>query len=267
VAHYKLRDYAQARADFDQVVRLEPAFADGYAHRALAAQALRQYDAAIADLTRALERTDAPTRYYFLRARARARAGDADGARRDREEGLRRRPTDEAGWVEYGLARLADDPAAALDDFRQAERLNPRSFPALQNQAYVLAEKLGRTEEAITRLDRALELYPQSVPARAGRAVLLARLGRTEAALADAGQCLAADNSPVVAFQVAGVYALAAKDDPGHAREAVRLLARAVGQGFGGAQLDTDPDLAPLRSREEFRRLRESVAAVQQLQK
>ena len=85
-----------------------------------------------------------------------------------------------------GLARLPGDPHGALADFDAALALNPRSQSALQNKANVLSEHLGRTEEAIRVLDTAIEHHPDYVKALAGRGVLLARLGRREAALRDA---------------------------------------------------------------------------------
>ena len=58
------------------------------------------------------------------------------------------------------------DPKAALEDFDQALGLNGRSLAAMQNKAHILG-KLGRNEEAARTLDRAVELYPDFIPARA----------------------------------------------------------------------------------------------------
>ena len=54
------------------------------------------------------------------------RLGDKKGAQRDRAVGLRERPTDDRSWLARGLARLPD-LEAALADFREAYKLNPRS--------------------------------------------------------------------------------------------------------------------------------------------
>ena len=92
-----------------------------------------------------------PLRAYFLRARVRAKQGDREGARRDQEEGFRGEPRDERDLTARGLARQPRDPQAALADYEAALKLNPRYRAALQNKANVLAENLGRTEEAIAR--------------------------------------------------------------------------------------------------------------------
>src|SRR5207302_698991 len=160
------------------------------------------------------------------------RLGDKDGAKADRAAGLRERPADELSWVARGLARLAADPPGALADFEEALMLNPRSQSALQNKAHVLG-KLGRTAEAVQALDAAVALYPDFVPARSGRGVLLARLGEREAALRDAREALRRDTKAATLYQAAGIYALTSQQQPDDRREAFRLLAAALRQGFG----------------------------------
>src|SRR5262249_17532867 len=162
---------------------------------ALAHLGLNRPADALQELTQALE-LPCPTRVYFMRALVRQQVGDAEGARRDREEGLRLTPRDERSWIARGWARLAGDPRGALADFDQALALNPRSRDALQKKAHVLAEFLGRTEESVAVLDRLLALDPESVPALGGRGVLLARQGKRSPALRDAESCLRLDTSP-----------------------------------------------------------------------
>src|SRR5207245_1605920 len=104
-------------------------------------KALGHYPEAIRDLTNALELGAPYTRVYFARADARERVGDRDGARHDREEGMRREPVDELSWVARGVARVKEggDPEGALTDFDRALKLNPTSLPALLNKAHVYA--------------------------------------------------------------------------------------------------------------------------------
>src|SRR5207302_7856877 len=125
-------------------------------------------------------------------------------------------------------------------------KLNPRSLAALQNKAHVLS-KLGRNEEAARALDKAVDLYPDFVLARAGRGVLLARLGEREAAHQDAEQCLAHDNKPLTLYQLAGIYALTSQKNADDRRHAFRLLSLALQKGCGFDLLETDKDLDPIR--------------------
>jgi len=254
-------DYRQAVAAFDEVIGLRPELGPAYFNRALAKYHLGDLPGARADLTHLLRDPQPPLRAYFLRARVRAREGDGEGARRDQEDGLRAEPRDEGDWTARGLARQPRDPRAALADYENALKLNHRYLAALQNKANVLSEDLGRTEEAIAALDKVLTLYPGYVPARAGRGVLRARLGRREAAHADARETLRRDSKPFTVYQVAGIYALTSRQDQDDRREAFRLLGLALNQGFGLDLLDRDHDLDAIRDQPEFRRLVEAARA------
>jgi tetratricopeptide (TPR) repeat protein len=261
-ARLELKEHDGALADFDEAIRLRPDYLPAYLDRALARAARKDHAGAVADVTHALEAGGPPTRLYFLRAYLRQQAGDADGARRDRAEGLRHEPTDERGWIARALARLATDPRAALADLDEALKLNGRSREALEDKAHVLSERLGRTEDAVRVLDRAVALYPDYVLARAGRGVLLARLGRREAALRDAEEALHLDTRPATRYQVAGIYALTSRQHADDRLPAFRLLSSALRDGYGFDLLEADPDLDGVRRLPEFRRL---VAAAQAL--
>jgi tetratricopeptide (TPR) repeat protein len=248
--------FEQARLDFDQALRLREGLVPAIINRALARIGQGDDAGAIADLSEALDRGAAETRIYFIRAEARARSGDRAGAAHDRAEGLRRRPSDPESWVVRGLASLPGDPKGALADFDEALRLDPRSHPALQNKAVVLSEHLGRPAEAIAALDLVVALHPDYVPARVGRGVLLARLGRRQEAHRDAEEAHGRDTSGDTSYRVACIYALTARAEPSDRPKALRMLALALGQGGHWAELArTDPDLDMLRDLDGFRDL------------
>jgi tetratricopeptide (TPR) repeat protein len=255
LVYLRQRDYARAGADFDQAIALRPDHAEPYINRALALQGRGQYEEASADLTHALDLGAPYSRIYFMRARVREKAGEVEGAKTDREEGLRREPTDESSWIARGLARLTQDAEGALADFNQALKLNPRSLGALQDKAYVLAERLGRPREALQTLDRAVMLYPDFIAARSGRGLLQARLGRRQAAVADAEETLRRDTTPPILYQVAAIYALTSRTRADDRLKALQLLSAALGNGFGADRVETDKDLDALRDDPEFRRL------------
>jgi serine/threonine protein kinase/Tfp pilus assembly protein PilF len=260
--HLDQHKYKEARADFDRALELRPGMPEALVNRALARLGQKDYTEAVDDLTQALQQGQSGPRVYFLRARALALAGKPDEARRDREEGLRREPQDEADWVARGMAHLPGDPQAALADLNRAFQRYPRSRRALENKAHVLAEYLQRNEDAVAVLNEALTGHPDYVRARAGRAVLLARLGRREAALRDARQALAGPPKGEILYQIAGAYALTSRDQPADRAEAYRLLTEALRLGFGARLLERDPDLAPLRHEPQFRRLVEAARAL-----
>jgi serine/threonine protein kinase/tetratricopeptide (TPR) repeat protein len=272
LAHLDLRDYQGALADFDGVIALRPDMVEAYINRAVARMGVGDFSGAVADLDRALEQPDAPVQALFRRATARERLGDREGAARDRAEGMRRRPDDELSWIFRGLARLADDPEAALSDFDTALAINPRSKSALENKAFVLAERLGRPEEAIRVYDTTLLHHPDDAKAVGPRGVYHARLGRREAALADARAALAlADHAPTgpeqafTIYQVAGIYALTSRQEPEDRRDALRLLALALRKDASWLRvIPNDHDFDAIRDRPEFRDLLRAMAVVDQ---
>jgi serine/threonine protein kinase/Flp pilus assembly protein TadD len=266
LAHLKQGQSRLACADFDQAVRLRPDHGEAYVNRALARLNDDRAAGAIEDVTRALELGVPAARVYLIRARAREQVGDRAGAERDRADALRAEPADEAGWVARGVALVPTAPADALAAFDRALEGNPRSLPALESKAHVLAERLGRAEEAVQVLDRAVILYPEDGPARAARGVLLARLGKREAALRDAQEALAADDSPAVLYQVAGIYALTSRYSPDDRRRAFPLLAAALRQGFGYDLIGTDRDLDGVRDDPQFQQLMGAARALQRSQ-
>jgi serine/threonine protein kinase/Flp pilus assembly protein TadD len=261
LTHLRQQNHTQALADLDQVIAQRPKLIEAYKHRAIARQGLKQYAEAAEDLSRALELGAPPTHVYFLRAAVRERLGDREGAKQDRVEGLRLPPTDEMGWLTRGYSRMNAEPTAALEDFDQALKLNARSLAALQNKAHILG-KLGRNEEAAKVLDMAVELYPDFIQARAGRGVLLARLGRREAAHKDAVDCLARDNKPMTIYQLAGIYALTSEKNPDDRQQAFRLLSVSLQKGIGFDLIETDKDLDPIRKSPEFQKLIDAARAI-----
>jgi tetratricopeptide (TPR) repeat protein len=272
LAHLDARDYRGAIADFDRLIALRPDMTDAYINRAVARIAVGDYSGAITDLDHILRRADAPVRAQFIRATARERLGDREGAARDRAEGLRRQPDDELSWVVRGIAKIPNDPNGALADFDAALALNPRSKPALENKAFVLAERLGRPEEAIAVYTTTLLHHPDDAKAIGPRGVYQARLGRREAALADARAALALADEAVTTqdqaftiYQVAGIYALTSKQEPEDRREALRLLALALRKDASWLRvLPDDHDFDPIRDQPELHDLLRAMTLVDQ---
>jgi tetratricopeptide (TPR) repeat protein len=129
----------------------------------------------------------------------------------------------------------------------------------------VLSENLNRMNEAIDVLNIALGYAPSSVPALVGRAVLHARLGHRDIAQRDARAALALEDQAITCYQAACVFAQTLKQNPADLREAIRLLAIAFRKDLSWvAVATTDPDLAPLRERPDFKNLLTTYAAVKQ---
>ncbi len=198
-----------------------------------------------------------------MRALSYERKGDRAAAARDRAEGMKLTPIDEQSWVARGQARIAHDPKAALADFNEALKRNPRSFAALQNMAHVWADVLRDDRQAVRVLDKEVSFFPDNHMARAGRGVSRARLGLRDQAVADAEQALLLDISAQNLYQVACIYALTSRQEPQDRLRAFQLLSYGLKGGFGLDIVDSDTDLDPIRGTPEFRRI---VAAARELQ-
>jgi len=242
----------QAKADLDRALELEPDFLDARLNRAIVLRSLRKYELALSDLNKLLKQEMVPTRVWFLRSHVRDAAGDKEGAKADRAEGLKREPTDPVSWLARGMARAADDPNAALADFEKAESISPRYADALVNQAWILGEKLHRPHDALKVTERLLVWRPDHRNMRAGRAVLLARVGRSAEAIAEARKCLDATTHASILYKIGCVFALVSDKEPKYRPEAVQLIAKALLCGYGYEQILRDPDLDPLRNDQVF---------------
>lgn len=262
LALLRSQQFKKAEEDFTQVIGVKNDWADPYLNRASSREAQGKFDDAVADLTKAIDLGYPPTAVLLTRSRVYTRMGKPDLAKKDTDEGMKQKPTDEKGWITRGLLRMPKDGkggvktfADSLADFDQALALNPRSASALQCKArcYSMA---GENRQAVGALTELLGLYPEVVDALSGRAMLHSRLGERDKAHADAEEALRlGEHRPATVYQLAGVYAMTSKTHPDDKREAFRLLASALRNGFGYNLLDVDRELDPLRSDAEFSRV------------
>ncbi len=257
VATVPLQDNAEVIADLTVVLTLEPDNAPARLHRAHALAQTGDKAKATADLDAVLAAPDPGgmhVRALLQRAKWKKQAGDAPAAAADTAAALRLTPTDEVGWLLRGLARADADPDAALDDIRQAVRLNPQYVTALRNQVYVL-EKLKRYADAAEVMERAVPLAPNDSVLTASRGLLYARLDQPEKAIKDVTAALAKDRSTHVRMAAVTCYALLSKDRPEWKAEAIKLLDELTKDGYELGNLRKDADFAALASDPDFLRL------------
>ena len=83
VAHRQKGDHARAVADFDEAIRLKPDLLDAWFNRAGAWSSLRRFDRAIADLDHVLQVQPADAEALMARGEVRRAAGDVAGGDAD----------------------------------------------------------------------------------------------------------------------------------------------------------------------------------------
>lgn len=265
IVRMQQRDHRGAESDFTKALDLQSDWLEAKMNRAIARKARQNYAGALEDMNEVIDREGAPVRAWFIRAEIKDLSGKKEAAQRDRVEGMKREPNDELSWSTRGYARMTSEPKEALKDVEQALALNPSSRKALINKSIILSEFLNRPEEAVAVLDRFLKWYPDNVGARAGRGVVLARIGECDKARRDAKECLLQERTPFLQFQLAGLYAQISRHEKGNDAkdEAQRLLGNALRSGFTDLQTwKADHDLDPLRGEAEFKRLQGVLAGL-----
>jgi serine/threonine protein kinase/Tfp pilus assembly protein PilF len=247
--------YPSAEREFDKAIAIEPRQGDSYRHRAVVRIERKQFDLALGDLDQALELGVSPAVVSLLKSQCYAGLGQLGQAERLRADSAKMQPVDEGDYLTRAATRMAtNDAPGALSDLKEAVKLNPLSLPGLQNQAHVLGEMLGKHDEGLKIMDRVVRLYPDFSEARAGRAVLLARMGQRDEARAEIQKALVLPGDATIFYQAACVYSLTSTERAGDLDEALEFLRRALRSGFRDfAVIDADRDIAALRRHREFK--------------
>jgi serine/threonine protein kinase len=249
----------ETAAACDRFIALRPQEPDGWINRALLRIRTNDPRAALADLDEGERLGGSAVRVYALRERAWRAVGEPARAAEARQRMLAATPTDAAGWTVRGEARLADDAAAAVADFDQALRIDPDHLPALRGKASALSEHLGRPTDAAAVLDRVLTFPGATVEDRAGRAVLLARLGRAKEARAEARACVRPGTPALPLYQAASALAIVAKTLEDRA-EVVGVLRQSLRlDPAWGKHMPADADLKAVHSDPRFKALIEAA--------
>ncbi|HEV3436627.1 MAG TPA: serine/threonine-protein kinase [Gemmata sp.] len=254
---------AEAEKEFSRAIELNPEYAQAYRNRGVARLRIGKLQEAEEDLTTALTHGAPAIQIHLLRVEARKKRGDTQGAKADQETAANLTPKLEGDYLIRGLSRMDEDPRGAIEDFQEAAKINPRSLSAIQNQIHVLADKLNDLPGALALATQAIQLYPEYAPARAGRAVILARLGRREEAHQEIAKARILSADPGIIYRAACVYSLTSSKHPADRDEALKYLWKALSERYrdhGG--LARDKDLDPIRTHAEFRKIEETAASL-----
>jgi tetratricopeptide (TPR) repeat protein len=160
IAEFYAGAYEKSGESLDLVLAAGPD-ADAYLWRGIVNLRRRQYEAAFADSTRALQLDDTLTWAYRNRARAHRYRGDVDGALDDLRRALELAPEAYLTYIERAYLRnvYRGDLEGALADADRAVELNPTSAYAYQTRASIKTA-LGDLAGVVKDAARALELEP-----------------------------------------------------------------------------------------------------------
>lgn len=211
--------YEEAIADLDVAISLDPSDTNSFLNREMAVRRHERHGSSVADLNEVIRRNPQNPDAFYQRGETRANLGNYRAAIVDMDEALRLQPNHADAHHVRGVARLyLKDYGGAVADLDEAISLNPDDAIYYLNRSVAKLEmaKGSRIEEnpeflstfdnlvwtktqvelledALSDLDRAIELDPRLGMAYSGRGWCLAQLGKGENAILDLNRALELD--------------------------------------------------------------------------
>lgn len=185
-AHAVLGNHERGLADYAQSLRLAQT-PEAYVSRGNLYVALKRYDDAAGDYSKAVGLNPTEFKAYFGRSLAYISSGRYDLALADCDEAIRLNPLDDGSYNNRGLAYAhLGKMESAISDYTQAIKLNPRNARAYGNRGHVYFDG-GDYAKALSDYEQAVLIEPQ-VNIFKSRALLYRKLGKQELAEADEKQ-------------------------------------------------------------------------------
>jgi tetratricopeptide (TPR) repeat protein len=178
MAHYELKEFDKAIADYNKALEFDPNNEGIYNNRGISKIAMKDLDGAFADYNKALEINPQSTTALMNRSNAYIVKGNTKEAINDLNKIIIIRPHFAGAYLNRGLARFEmNDYASALRDFDQSIKLDPKIALAYNNRG-IVKHKLEDYAGAIMDYDMALSLDPEQANAYFNRAMAKEILGR-----------------------------------------------------------------------------------------
>ncbi len=182
----------EAVADYETTIRMSPPLPEPYYNRGDIRAGWGDVEGALADFSYAIELNPDFASAYLYRAGLRSELGDDAGARQDVTSGLALEPANAHLLSLRGQLDAADgDPAAGAEAFDLAIAADPGLQAAWAGRA-TLAFERGELVAALADLDRALELG-ESAALRFNRATVLVAAERWDDALTELNRAIELD--------------------------------------------------------------------------
>ena len=183
-AYTALKRNDEARAEYERATALDPKMPEAYLNLGILLLNKREYAAAVAPLSKAVELLPAQSRPRSLLAVAQDRSGDQEAAARSFESVLHLDPNDLTANHYLGdLDLRGGKPAEAETRFRRALELRPDAPETLQGLAQSLEAQ--NKPEAADAYRKYLAVMPGDSDARAHLIHLLVNADEYDAALAE----------------------------------------------------------------------------------
>ena len=248
LAKVKARQYRAAVADFTCAMELSPDNSQIYLERGVAYGELGDNRRAIADLDAAARLSPCSINVYRHRAAAYLRMQDTSRALADLDRVIELDSRSKREYLTRGtLLCMSNQPDPAIRDFTRAIALDPASAQAYLKRGVVRAMQ-GRLDEAVLDLDRAVALDPENREGYWNRGIAYARADRHREAVADLNQVIRLNAGDGVAYATRALSLLQLGRIPearNDVREARRLGAKVPADVLNKLDRATAPPSPP----------------------
>lgn len=225
-AWFNLEEYERALDDLTKAIDRNPRFLEAFIKRGATYKELGEYRLAVADLTSALELNPNNGRALFMRGLARSLAGNAEAAMQDMAAAHR---IDQR----FVITPLLEAIRAAGEEYAikfmnraiESGELAPKNLALAHFHRGLAWREIGADENAATDFTQAIELDPDMAQAYVRRADIALTRGHHRDAVHDYTKALAIDSSLANAYLRRGV----AWAKLGNTTQAVRDFASAEG--------------------------------------
>ncbi len=164
VMQFRMHTYEDAVQTFDAVLAHNPQNVSAINNAAKSLMLLGRFEESLARYTQSLSINPAPAKTWVDAALVLARLEQWPEAFEHLDQALEREPNNPDVWYQCGwVAWKAGDADAALQNITNALSLsNETHYESLRDRGFILREK-GQPQEAITSLQQALRIKPNSI--------------------------------------------------------------------------------------------------------
>ncbi len=202
-----LKEYGEAAAVFNEIVRYYPSFENAYLGRAHTLLAEGDTVAAKADIDKALSLNQNALNAYIMRADIAINSeGDYKAALDDIDHAIKLQPRAAGLYINRAFFRYKlDNYSGAMADYDYALTIEPYNSVALFNRGLLLLE-VNANDLALDDFNRVLQLDPDDVRAYYNRAVVYSNKGNFKAAVDDISRVIAEYPELPGAFYMRGSF-------------------------------------------------------------